>query len=47
MATTKESTVKPQEQLEEAYHLAEQATTEAVGAPALGLSLGFNSTDGD
>ncbi|WP_226421435.1 hypothetical protein [Vibrio sp. E14] len=32
MATTKESTVKPQEQLEEAYHLAEQATTEAVGA---------------
>ncbi|PFG45609.1 hypothetical protein ATG66_3905 [Vibrio sp. ES.051] len=32
MATTKQSAVKPQEQLEEAYHLAEQATTEAVSA---------------
>ncbi|EGR1119372.1 hypothetical protein CGI75_03035 [Vibrio parahaemolyticus] len=32
MANTKESAVKPQEQFEEAYHLAEQATSEAVGA---------------
>ena len=32
MANTKQSTAKTQEQLEEAYHLAEQATTEAVGA---------------
>ncbi|ENL1285100.1 hypothetical protein AB4T36_001158 [Vibrio parahaemolyticus] len=32
MANTKESAVKPQEQFEEAYHLAGQATSEAVGA---------------
>ncbi|TOO08133.1 hypothetical protein CGH33_06210 [Vibrio parahaemolyticus] len=32
MANTKERAVKPQEQFEEAYHLAEQATSEAVGA---------------
>ncbi|QLE28787.1 hypothetical protein FDP11_25780 [Vibrio parahaemolyticus] len=32
MANTKESAVKPHEQFEEAYHLAEQATSEAVGA---------------
>ncbi|TOQ00579.1 hypothetical protein CGH05_10445 [Vibrio parahaemolyticus] len=32
MANTKESAVKPQEQFGEAYHLAEQATSEAVGA---------------
>lgn len=32
MANKKESTVKPQEHLEDAYHLAEQAASETVGA---------------
>ncbi|WP_427982876.1 hypothetical protein [Agarivorans sp.] len=32
MATAKKSTETPQEQLEEAYHLAGQATSDAVGA---------------
>jgi ElaB/YqjD/DUF883 family membrane-anchored ribosome-binding protein len=32
MATAKKTTETPQEQLEEAYHLAGQATSDAVGA---------------
>ncbi|HEQ3535432.1 TPA: hypothetical protein VGS95_003790 [Vibrio parahaemolyticus] len=40
MANTKESAVKPQEQFEEAYHLAEQATSEALAEQATSEAVG-------